>query len=311
MPPVNEAPEETTPKVDPTSEEKRDEGDLTRKEKKPEGDPTQKGKTDKDDPSRTAGIPNWGWLLLFMVLAATPVALVVKSWKTPPATTHQTQSERPAPPQSQSPADKASAKTEQKLSALEAKLDELKDTEKRLSVLEARLDDTYSTVEAVGFSAGLFGVLITVITLFFALKESERVKDAMNSIADMETTFKKADGIQEQVETAKQAITETKQDVEYALSKSQEARTKVLDIYDRYAAIKEEAMQALDNAKDAKRLAEDTKKKVKAIEEDAAKLRNDLMKDISDKQISGTANPLGTTEEGKSEVQQDPKDLPT
>lgn len=198
MPPVNDAPEETTPKVDPTSEEKRD-----------EGDPTQKGKTDKDDPSRTAGIPNWGWLLLFMVLAATPVALVVKSWKTPPATTHQTQSERPAPPQSQSPADKASAKTEQKLSALEAKLDELKDTEKRLSVLEARLDDTYSTVEAVGFSAGLFGVLITVITLFFALKESERVKDAMNRIESIE---KQKDNLETAASDAKK-VTEQAKDI--------------------------------------------------------------------------------------------------
>ena len=144
--------------------------------------------TPKEDPNSTAGIPNWSWLLLFVVLAATPVANVVRSWAAPPPTIFQTT--RPAPAQNQNPAGKAPTEAEKKLNALEARLEDLKEAEKRLSVLEARLDDTYSTVEAVGFSAGLFGVLITVITLFFALKESERVKDAMNRIDSLESLQK-------------------------------------------------------------------------------------------------------------------------
>lgn len=252
-------------------------------------------KAPKDDPSRTAGIPNWGWLLLFVVLAATPIFSVVKSWRTPSPETYQTS--RPAPTQSQNATGKAPTETEKKLSDLEARLDELKAAEKKLNVLEARLDDTYSTVEAVGFSAGLFGVLITVITLFFALKESERVKDAMNRISEMEITFKSADGIQQQVQEAKREVEATKRDVEYALSKAQEARTDVYSIYDRYADTKKEAMQALDTAREAQRLGDQMKKEL-------ADIQTSLNKDLLGLPRNAPENELPLPQTGdKSETQ--------
>lgn len=306
----SKAPEQTALTDNPTPEKKELEDGGTSGEKELKSGGTTKKTTFKDDPSRTAGIPNWGWLLLFMVLAATPVAVVVKSWVAPPATTQQTQLERPAPPQSQSTADKTPTGTEQRLSALEAKLDELKDTEKRLSVLEARLDDTYSTVEAVGFSAGLFGVLITVITIFFALKESERVKDAMNRIEEIEDKFKtaedtrrtdelnrksemdetsrKAKEIQERAETAKDdvifALSQAriaKETAREAVLQADSAQKKVLTVYDQATKTSELAANANEEAKAAK---------------DTAVLAVQLSKQLQD-----LSNKSGNTVEGSAE----------
>lgn len=173
----------------------------------------------QEDPNKTGGIPNWAWATILVILAFFTLSI------TPPAkrlVDHIISSEPSIATSGSIHAPTNARPSPENIKKLSDDINILKS----IIEIEARLDDTYSTVEAVGLSAGLFGVLITIITIFFALKESERVKDAINRINTLENLANKMQNAEEQVSLIEKRVETVSQLTKDLIVRATEAATK-------------------------------------------------------------------------------------
>lgn len=161
-------------------------------------------------------------------------------------------------------------------------------------VMETRLNDTYSMVEAVGLSAGLFGVLITMTTIFFALKESERVKDALHGIEKLNVEFKENT---KEWEEAKRLSNSAK---DSAYSANTEATKAIKNAH--LAA--NTAQSAIDRSRDALRFARDAQDIAETAKYDAKKAAKEAVKDAINK-AEEAINKATKAEEAAAQAQSD------
>jgi len=201
----------------------------------PEGD-----RSPREDPHVTGGIKNWLWAVLFIFLAAIPLLLALPSVVDRIAKT--TDIRHSATP---SPGPLSEGAGEREKLALQSAGSRQMDSEK-FALMESRIDDMYSTVQAVGLSSGLFGVLITIMVLFFALKESERVKDALNRIKEIEDVYRTFEGIQAQAKDAKDDARHAIDRARHALAMTNELATKAEGLEHRVTTAVEKARQETD-----------------------------------------------------------------
>ena len=230
-----------------------------------------------EDPNRTGGFPNWAWGLIFFLIALGPVIYSVGSI-IHKFSSNSIPQERGTPiaapkidsPQSdsESPINSKTSQPSQSTATTLPQPDNTGELKEKIAVIDGRLEDIYSTVEAVGLSAGLFGVLITIISIFFALKESERVKDALNRINELEALFKSFDTIKRQAASARD-------DARYAEEKSNRAREQAIAAERKAQEAETTAGKAKDIADGAKDIADGAKN----IADGAKNTANKVIKD--------------------------------
>ena len=257
-----------------------------------------------EDPNRTGGFPNWAWGLIFFLIALGPVIYSVGSI-IHKFSSNSIPQERGTPiaapkidsPQSdsESPINSKTSQPSQSTATTLPQPDNTGELKEKIAVIDGRLEDIYSTVEAVGLSAGLFGVLITIISIFFALKESERVKDALNRINELEALFKSFDTIKRQAASARD-------DARYAEEKSNRAREQAIAAERKAQEAETTAGKAKDIADGAKDIADGAKNIADGAKNiaDGAKNTADGAKNTADEAKNTADGAKNTADEAKN-----------